>query len=142
MDSPTPSTMSFTEKLTNIFVAPGELYENVRDTPNTMSNWLVPLIIFIVVAILLSQLVLQNPAIVDEITRTMTQQFDKAIQEGKMTQEQADQVYEKTKPGSTWFAILQIGGTLIMTPIFLVLLSLIYWLLGKWGMNATAPFIK
>jgi hypothetical protein len=142
MDTSTPATMSFTEKLTNIFVAPGELYENVRDTPKTTSNWLVPLIIFIVVALLLGQLVLQNPAIVDEITRTMTQQFDKAIQEGKMTQEQADQMSERTKPGSMWFTILQIGGTVIMTPIFLVLLALIYWLLGKWGMNATAPFHK
>ena len=142
MDTSTPTTMSFTEKLTNIFVAPGELYENVRDTPKTTSNWLVPLILFIVVALLLGQLVLQNPAIVDEITRTMTQQFDKAIQEGKMTQEQADQMSERTKPGSMWFTILQIGGTVIITPIALFLLSLVYWLLGKWGMNATAPYMK
>ena len=134
--------MSFTEKLTNIFVAPGELYENVRQTPNTISNWLVPMIIFIAVAILMSQLVLQNPSLADQLGSEIKKQFDQSIEQGKMTSEQAEQAYQYARPGSMWFRLAQIGGIAIGSPIFLALLALVYWLLGKWGMNGTAPYPK
>ncbi len=142
METSASPRMSFMEKLTNIFVAPGELYEDVRQTPSTPSNWVIPMIIFIVVAILMGQLVLQNPSLVDQIGSTIRKQFDESIQKGKMTAEQADQAYEYARPGSMFFRLGQIGGIAIGSPIFLFLLSLIYWLLGKWGMSGTAPYTK
>jgi hypothetical protein len=142
MDTSTPTTMSFTEKFTNIFVAPGELFEDVRQTPNTLSNWLVPMLIFIVVAVLMSQLVLQNPSLADQLGSEIKKQFDQAIEQGKMSPEQAEQAYEYARPGSTMFRLAQIGGVVIGTPIVLFVLALVYWLLGKWGMNGTAPYPK
>ena len=140
--SEAPTRMSFAEKVVNLFTSPGELYEDVQQTPNTTSNWLIPLVIFIVVSLIMGQLVMQNPSLADQMGRTIRHQFDSAIEQGKMTPEQADQAYEMAKPGSTWFLIGQTAGVIIAVPIVLFIITLVYWLLGKWGMKATAPYAK
>jgi hypothetical protein len=142
MDTPAPTTMSFTEKLTNIFVSPGELYEDVRQTPNTMSNWLIPLIIFIVVAVVTNQIMLHNPSLSGQLGSEIKKGFDQAIEQGKMTPEQAEKAYEFASPESKWFRIMQVGGIAIGSPIALLIMALVYWLLGKWGMSGTAPYLK
>ena len=148
MDEQTPVTtepakpMSFTDKMINIFAAPGELFEDVRLTPPTMSNWLVPMLLFIVVAFLMAQVMFMNPSILSQMTDLVTSSIDKMVAEGRLTPEQAEQAINMSKPGSGMFMIQQVVGILILTPVVLFLLSLIYWLLGKWGMKATAPFMK
>jgi hypothetical protein len=148
MDEQTPVTtepakpMSFTDKMINIFAAPGELFEDVRLTPPTISNWLVPMLLFIVVAFLMGQVMFMNPSILSQMTDLVTSSIDKMVAEGKLTPEQAEQAINMSKPGSAMFMIQQVVGILILTPVVLFLLSLIYWLLGKWGMKATAPFMK
>ncbi len=139
--------MSFMEKLTDVFASPGELFENVRLTGKTNSNWLVPMLLLIAAAILSGQLMIHNASLsaqLGELTRkSFDKQTEKAIQEGKLTKEQADQQYEQfAKPGSTIFTISQIGGTVIVIPIVLFAVSLVYWLMGKSVMKATAPYMK
>ena len=88
--------MSFSEKLVNIFAAPGELFENVRLTGKTPSNWIIPVAIMIVVAIAMQQLIMSNPSLLDQtkamITKATNESFDKAVREGKMTPEQAERM--------------------------------------------------
>jgi len=118
--------MSFTEKLTNIFASPGELFENVRLTGPTTANWLMPLIIFLVVALVMGQIMIHNASLADQLGATIRKGFEKSVQQGKMTQEQADQTYENyAKPGSTMFMLSQIGGTIIVTPIVLFIVGLL-----------------
>lgn len=134
--------MSFTDKMVNIFAAPGELFDDVRVTPPTPSNWVVPMLMFIVVAFLMSRVMFMNPLLVGQMTDMVQSGIDKMVESGKLTPEQAETAAEMSKPGSTMFMIQQGVGILIMAPIVLFLLSLIYWLLGKWGMKGTAPFMK
>ncbi len=135
--------MPFSEKVMNIFASPGELYENVRQTGKTTSNWLLPMIIFIIIAAVTSQLLIQNSSLSDQLGAVIKKGFDKQVQEGKMPQDRADQTFEQfAKPGSTMFTITRLGGLIIMTPIFLFALGLVYWLVGKSAMGAKAPYMK
>lgn len=138
----TVKPFSFTEKLSGIFAAPGELFENVRQTGKTPGNWVLPSIIFIIVAVLMSQLMLTNASLVDQLGTIMRKSIDEAVAKGSMTAQQAEQAAPFMKPDSMIFRIQQVAGIVIITPIALFLLSLVYWLLGKWGMNATAPYMK
>ncbi len=147
---PAVKPMSFTEKLTNVFAAPGELFDNVRDTPPTASNWLIPLAIFIVIAIAMQQIIFHNPALVDQLKVQITQKIDKQIDDqvkaGKLTPEQVPQAREQaesmTNPASLFFVILTAGSLLIFTPIVLFAIALVYWLMGKSIMKAQAPYMK
>lgn len=155
VSQPAPATeevkpMSFTEKIVNIFAAPGELFENVRLTGKTPSNWIIPVAIMIVVAIAMQQLIMSNPSLLDQtkamITKATNESFDKAIREGKMTPEQAEQQREQaanfTNPTSGIAIAIRIAGTIITLPVMLFLISLVYWLLGKTAMHASAPYMK
>lgn len=139
-----PATpMSFIERVTNVFAAPGEAFENVRLTGPTATNWLLPYLIFIIVAIAMGQLLLNNPALVDQLGATIRKGIEQQVQEGKMTQDRADQVYDQfARPGSTWFVVTQIGAITFGSLLALFLIGLIYWMLGKSVMKATVPYMK
>ncbi len=138
----TVAPMSITEQIVNIFAAPGELFDNVRLTGKTTRNWLVPMLLFILIAVLLNQLILTNPSLVDQMASLMTKSIDEAVAQGKMTAEQAEKATEFMRPDSMIFRIQSAVGVTLVTPVALFLLSLVYWLLGKWGMNASAPYMK
>ena len=135
--------MPLLDRLTNVFASPGELFENVRQTEKTSSNWLIPLITMIVVSLVLSQMVFSNASLVDQMGTMIKKSMEKSVQQGKMTQEQADQTYETyAKPGTTMSTMFRVGGTVIGIPIAFLVITLVYWLLGKWTMKATAPYMK
>ncbi len=135
--------MSLSEKITNIFASPGELFENVRLTPRTNSNWVIPWILFAIVAIVLGQLVMNNPSLADQIGTMIKKGFDKQVQEGKMSQEQADRTFEQfAKPGSAMFTITQVAGSVLGPLLAIFVLALVYWVLGRTAMKATSPYMK
>jgi hypothetical protein len=142
--------MSFTEKMVNVFASPGELFEHVRLTPKTPSNWVIPAAILIIVAIAMQQLIMSNPSLVDQtkamISKATNESFDKAVREGKMTPEQAEQQREAaekfTDPTSGLAIAMRIGGTVVTIPVMLFLIGLVYWLLGKTAMHASASYMK
>ena len=134
--------LSFIDGLTNIFAAPGELFENVRLTPKRTSNWLIPTIILIVVSLILGQLVMSNPSLVDQMSQMTKKQMEQRVADGKMTQEQAAQAEAMASPTSPIVTITRIVGTIIGIPLVLFLVALVYWLLGKFTLKATAPYIK
>jgi len=142
--------MSFTEKLVNIFAAPGELFENVRLTGKTASNWIIPVAIMIVVAIAMQQIIMTNPSLSDQtkamVEKATKERLDKAVQEGKMTPEQAEQQRQQienfSNPSSGLNIAFRIVGVVVFIPVILFLISLVYWLLGKTAMQASAPYMK
>lgn len=137
-----PKPMSLTEKIVNIFASPGELYENVRDTGPTTSNWLIPWVLLAVVSMALNFAMLSNASLADQLGSTMRQAMEKSIADGKMTQQQADQAFEMMRPGSVYFTVFSVGGTLLWTLGGLFALGLVYWLVGKSAMSASAPYMK
>jgi hypothetical protein len=142
--------MSFTEKLVNVFASPGELFENVRLTPRTPSNWIIPVVIMIVVAIAMQQIIMNNPSLSAQtkalIDKATNERLDKEVQAGKKTPEQAEQEREQiekfTNPSSPVRIIMGAVSVAVFMPVILFLISLVYWLLGRTAMHATAPYMK
>ena len=152
---PAPATeevkpMSFTEKLVNIFAAPGELFENVRLTGKTPSNWVIPVAIMIVVAIAMQQIIMNNPSLADQtkalVEKSVKDRLDKQVQEGKITPEQAEtqreQIENMSNPTSAFNIVMRIVGVVVFMPIIVFVMGLIYWLLGKFAMQGNAPYMK
>jgi hypothetical protein len=142
-----PQKMSWTDKLAGVFAAPGELFDNVRRSPATNSNWVVPTVVLAVVGAILGFLVISNPSIFDQFQRVATEQIDKsfqkAIAEGRMTQAQADQARSQAESfGATGIRISAVAAPLIFPFFSLFAWGLVYWLLGKGVMKATTPYLK
>jgi hypothetical protein len=139
--------MSFTDKLVGVFSSPTELYDNVRQTPPTSSNWVVPLLTLIVVGTIMAFLFASNPTLSDQLKRLTTEQMEKGLQKqlaaGKMTQEQANQARDQMSGMGATGAMIFIYVTAILGPVFSLFLGgLFFWLLGKTVMKATSPYMK
>ena len=139
--------MSWTDKIAGVFSAPGALFDNVRRSPATNSNWVVPTVILAIVGAILGFVVMSNPSIADQIKRMATEQMEqrlqKAVAEGKMTAEQAEKAREQGESfTATGIKISAVAAPLILPFFSLFAWSLVYWLLGKGVMKAGSPYLK
>lgn len=134
--------MSTRDRVIAFFIAPSRFFEDVCDSPLVEINWRFPLLVFLVVTLLLRQLMLADPALLTQMKTKIAQEIDTAITSSQMSQQEADQTRSFATPGSAPFEIFL--GFLMVIAVALLLfgLSLIYWLLGRLGMDSDAPFIK
>ena len=59
--------MSFTDKLMNVFSAPGELFESVAKSEKQTSNWSVPLVLAMIVSIIFVLVAFSQAPIQDQM---------------------------------------------------------------------------
>ena len=139
--------MSLSDKLVGVFASPSELYDNVRQTPPTNSNWLIPTLILIVVGVVMAYLMTSNPTLSDQMKRMASEQMEKGLTKqlasGKITQEQANQARDQMSGMGATGALIFTYVSAILGPFFALFLGgLVFWLLGKGVMKATSPYMK
>ena len=146
--APKPPTMSLLARLLNVFAVPGDVFEDVKDSPHTAANWLVPALIASVVGAVSVWIVLAQPAILQQLRekqdRAIDQQLEKGVRSGRMTREQADQqraVAEKFM-GPT---VMKVSGT--FSSFFygfarVFFWGLMLWLIGLWWLKVRVPYLK
>lgn len=115
-DVPTPA--SLTSRLTNIFVAPGEVFIAVKQTPHCYQNWLVPALIFLLASWVGAAIMFSQDSVrqqMEEVqNEAMQKQFQKNIDAGTMTQAQANQM----KAGAAQFGSIGQIIAAVISPVF------------------------
>jgi hypothetical protein len=103
-----------TSLLMNVLVAPGEAFTQLRAAPVRHANWIVPAVIFVVASWLVAGLMFSSSNIQNELRtiqhEAMQKQFQKFIDQGKMTQAEVDQMVAQTERYTTMGQA--IGGVL------------------------------
>jgi hypothetical protein len=94
--APAGPTSSLVGRLANVFVAPGDVFAEVKASPVCHANWYVPAIVFVLASWCAAGLIFSQPTIRQQMEdvqeQAMQKQFQKQIDAGKMTQAQADQI--------------------------------------------------
>lgn len=133
--------MPFVDKLAGVFTAPAEVFENlVKSKPKTI-DWIAPLIILIVLAILSNFLKFNNEQIRGSLVAFQEQRIDKLVEEGKMTEEQAEIAKERMEALGGTQQIFSVIGVLIGIPIVFLIVTLVYFLLGKLFFKGDVDFM-
>ena len=134
---------SFMTRATNVFMSPGELYAEVAQAPPQTTSWLLPFMLSIVMALVITVALFNNPTLRQQIYDMQEKGMKKAVAEGKMTQENADRASEAMESsGPVMF--IAIGGTsavFIVAAIFFGV-SLLLWLAGKYMMAMPGGYKK
>jgi Yip1 domain len=131
------------DAMAGTFSEPGDTFSAVKQA--NKNYWLIPLLIVVIVSILSSFLVMRDEELSSEIKdkqkKAMNEQFDKAVKEGKMTREQADQQLEQSQKfmGGGMMMVFGIIGSLFAVVLFFFIKALIYWGVLK-GFKGTATF--
>lgn len=138
------SKMSFTDKVMNVFSAPGELFEGIAKSEKQNSNWSIPLILTMIAGIIFVLVAFSQAPIQDQVREQTEKAIQKQVASGKMTQEQADLAMSRNpaQPGSPLLMILGSVGAAFATAAMLFGFALGFWLVGKWVFKAPATYGK
>src|SRR5271155_5390966 len=89
--------MSLLARLLNVFAIPGAVFEDVKASRRTASNWLVPALISSTVGIFGAIVMYSQPAFLAQIHDQFTHQkqtIEQSVKDKQMTQEDADWLYK------------------------------------------------
>lgn len=135
--------ISLSDAMAGTFSDPGDTFSSVKSSKK--NYWLIPLLIVVILSILSSFMVLRDEELSSEIKakqkKAMNEQFDKAVKEGKMTREQADQQIEQSQKFMSGGMMMVFGiiGSLFAVVIFFFIKALVYWGSLK-GFKGSATF--
>jgi len=139
-----PPTSSLAERLLNVFVAPGEVFAEVKTARASVANWLVPVLIYAGVGVISVCLMFAQPAIQQSIHDQQVKAMDKLVQQGKMTQAQEDQALQVMEKffGPTMLAVTGSFSLVIYSFASVFGWALVLWLAGLWGLKIRFGYLK
>lgn len=140
--------LSHTDKLVGVFSEPTATFAKTAKFPSKTSDWISPILVFIVVLILSQIVMMNNPGIkrdmIDKTVTKMEKQFNDAVKKGQLTQTQADEQIEKMRDGMEQGGTMRIIGTIISIPIvtFIIffIMAGIYLLLAKFALKGEGTY--
>ncbi len=132
--------ISHTDKLVGVFSEPGSTFSKMSKFPPKTADWVIPILIVIVIAILSQFLMMNNPtikaALVEKQMATVEKSLNDQVASGQLTQAQADQRLESMRDqmDQSGGAVQMIGifvGIPFATFIFFFIVSGVYLFLAK-----------
>ncbi|MCU0453762.1 MAG: YIP1 family protein [Bacteroidetes bacterium] len=132
---------SFTTVLANVFASPGEAFAGLTGGPVKHTRWVVPFLITVLLVVAVVVLMFTNDAFREQMQNAQMVQMDKAVEDGRMTRDQADMAMERMEGGGgTMFIVF--GGIFgsVFVLLFYVLGALFLWLGAKLVLKSPESF--
>jgi len=149
MNSPQPEAvsaerMSLPARLANIVAAPGEVFDSVRHTPVKPMDWLGPLLVCWLAAVLHVCVIFSQPAVLQKIRDQQEAYIDRAVEQGKIPATQRDAAVENARQfaGPGFLKAAGSAGAGIAIFFFTFLFALGLWLVGRKALHGNFPFMK
>ncbi|MFA3782183.1 YIP1 family protein [Melioribacteraceae bacterium 4301-Me] len=138
--------LSHTDKLVGIFTEPAKTYSKMSEFPPKTSDWIIPLIVAIVFAILSNIIMMSNPviksAILEKQMAQVEKQFDEMVKNGQMTEQQKEERLESIREGQG--GAIALIGTIIGIPfaffIMFFIVSGVFYLLIKFALKGEGTY--
>jgi hypothetical protein len=135
---------SLTDRITNVVMAPGEVFDEIKQAPARTSNWLVPLILSCIATVVYCCVAFAQPPVLSSLQEQRHHAMQKKVAAGKMTQAQADQATDMTERfltptvmkifGAVFGALAAVAG--------LFLMGVGIWLALRWCAGAGLAYMK
>ena len=130
--------LSHTDKMVGILSEPSNTYESTAKFPPKTIDWVIPLILVVVLSIASQFILFSNPEIKYQIVQKQTEAIQKAVQEGKITQEMADKQIQFMS--GSFMSIISSVSTLVIVPIIFFIVTLILFLLSKFALKGDGTY--
>lgn len=128
----TASIDSMGTRIANVFASPSEAFQRLDTDPPRSLHWVIPFILILVLGVLSVYLIFSTESLRDQIYDLQAQQFDKAVEEGRMTRQQADQIRDRME--QTGLGLFMVFGAIpivLFTAAYFFLGALFLWLASK-----------
>lgn len=138
-----PIPMSAPARMANILVAPSEVFDDIAKSPVSHATWVLPIILACLASLISVWVTLSDPAVQQQMREMQDQQFDKMVEQGKMTPEsrkQAEAAIERFGPGMQKVTMSVGVGFASAAWLFGIALALI--VLAKFALRQPLPYMK
>ncbi|MBS3946642.1 MAG: YIP1 family protein [Melioribacter sp.] len=140
--------LSHTDKLVGVFSEPGNTFAKMAKTGPKTTDWIIPILVVIVVAILSNIVMMSNPVIKLSIQEKQMAQFEKqmdeAVAKGQMTEaqkeEQLDTIRERMDQGMGTNIIFSVIGIVLFTFISFFVVSGVFYLFTKFALKGAGTY--
>jgi hypothetical protein len=130
-------------RMLNVLPSPGEVFEEIKERPVSHANWLIPAFIWIVMGGIAIHFIFAMPSFRYEIKKQQEKQMQLRVKQGKMTQDQADQIMANMPP---WIMAVAEGFALVTTAIYAFGIpffwGMIIWMLCSMVYKADVEYMK
>jgi hypothetical protein len=133
---------SHTDKLVGVFSEPAPTFETMSKFPAKATDWVLPLLLMIVIAIASNVIMMNNPIIQQEMVEKRQEAVKEMVEKGELTQEQADQQMERVRQfmGSSASTIIQGISIAIFSFITLLIVAGVFHLISKFGLKGEGTY--
>jgi Yip1 domain len=137
--APKPPAMSLAARMMNIFAAPAEVFEDIKNSPPSTANWLVPAVVLVVIGWICSGIVLSQDAFRHQISDFVEKTVEKQIEKLHLSEEQANLQRKGQEIG---WKINAVAGPALIAFATPFIWGLFLWLVGRKAFKANLPFMK
>jgi hypothetical protein len=142
-EEPQAPPLALSARLLNIFASPGEVFEQVKKSPVSNANWLVPIVLLVLASWLGSWLVFSQPAIQQQMRDITDKAIDKQIEKNHMSEAQAEQARQMgEKYGAIWARVGIVASPVVLGFSSPIIWGFVLWLMCIWGLKTHLPYIK
>jgi len=134
--------MSLGARLTNVFTGPGEVFDEVKSSPPSTENWLVPAILSCVVGIVSVVVVFSQEAILRQIHEQKELAMEKSL--AKMPKEQREKALKMAEmmSGPTVMKALGSIKSILVGFSWPFFMGLVLWGSGAWLFKGTFTYMQ
>lgn len=140
--------LGLTDKIVNVITEPGELFSSVSKLPPKTMDWLLPLLFVIIASIISTFVLFSNPTIkadmVEKQMKQIEENFQEMVDQGQMTQAQADQqldmIQERMDDSGSGQLIISSVGIIIITFIVFFIIAGVYLLVAKFALGGEGDY--
>jgi hypothetical protein len=141
--------LSHSDKMIGIFTEPGKTFDSVSKFPPRTKDWVLPLVILLALVAIIQIILMQNSEIAFQAKQKqlvkIQEQFDEAVKNGQMTQEQANQqmdaimerMDQSTSPVSI---IIQTVSIFVVGFIIFLIIAAIHLMLSKLALKGEGTY--
>ncbi|MEP6664771.1 MAG: hypothetical protein ABJC04_14030 [Verrucomicrobiota bacterium] len=135
---------SLFSRLTNVFVAPTEVFDEIKSSQPKAVNWIVPLALAVIAGVIYTLVVFSQPAVIQRMRDAQEKKFQEMVDTGKMTQAQADKTIETVQKymGPGFLKITGSLGSIATNAAILFLVALVFWGVGVRALHAHFGYMQ
>jgi hypothetical protein len=140
--SPLPSAPSLGNAISDVFTSPSEVFQSLKNTAPSSILWVAPFIATLLIVVVSVIMLFTNETLKTEMKENQSKTFQKMIDDGKLTQEQADMTEAQTESmGGMMIAFGIIGGVVFVSAFYFGG-ALFLWLANKTILKSAVGYGK
>lgn len=130
--------------MANVIATPGDVFSEVKTSPASTANWLVPVLVSCLAAVIYVVVVFSQETILQQLREANAQKMQARVEQGQMSQQQADQALEMAErfTGPVVIKIMGSVGAVFGSFIWLFFIALLVWLLGCKVFHGSFSYLK